>query len=270
MTARSTIIAMTAAIGAVAGGVTPALASSPPGLPPAPVIRDYSRAPGNGLLCAPPLAAVVTAPFRIYDDSWGTRTCVRVRGNSFRVETNARPDGGEVVAYPDIQFGSAYGYTTPGSGLPRPVRKVRYHPEWVTGTAGGSARGAWIADFDSWFFPSRNVTGHGTAEMVIVLRYPRGSMSGGQLVTIGGRRWWVREWITCEHAPHGPCLRSWPLIRFAAARRVRHARIRFGSFVNLAVHRGMLPKSDWWGSLSFGFENWSGGRGETASLRVQR
>lgn len=210
---------------------------------------------------------LISGPYRIYDDSWAARTCIRPVGVGFRVETNARPDDGEVVAYPNIAYGSAYGYTTPGSNLPVRIRRMG-RPR-MTATADGNAGGVWIADFDSWFFPTSNVAGHGTAEMVIILRYPRGSMTGGREVTIGGRQWWVREWTTCLHAPGRPCTLSWPLLRFAIARPVRHITIPFGSFVNLAVRRGLLPRRDWWGSVSFGFENWSGGRGEYASLRVQ-
>ena len=211
---------------------------------------------------------VVMGPYWVYDDSWATRTCIRPEGVGFKVETNARPDDDEVVAYPDIRYGSAYGFTTPGSDLPVPISRIG--SPLLTATADGNAGGIWIADFDAWFFPTSDVAHHGTAEMVIILRYPAHSMTGGPEVTVDGRKWWLEEWTTCERDPGGKCTLSWPLIRFAIASRVDHITISFDAFVTAAVRRGLLPGHDWLGSMSFGFENWSGGRGEYASMQVQR
>ncbi len=148
---------------------------------------------------------VVMGPYWVYDDSWATRTCIRPEGVGFKVETNARPDDDEVVAYPDIRYGSAYGFTTPGSDLPVPISRIG--SPLLTATADGNAGGIWIADFDAWFFPTSDVAHHGTAEMVIILRYPAHSMTGGPEVTVDGRKWWLEEWTTCERDPGGsvPC-----------------------------------------------------------------
>lgn len=209
-----------------------------------------------------PLAAHLDGPYRIYNDAWASRECITSTGPNLRVLTSARPSGGDVVAYPDIQYGSAYGYATPGSDLP--VRLSRMGHPLLSATAAGRASGAWIADFDSWFFRTSDTGRHGTTEMIIVMRYMPG-MAHGKLIRIGRTRWWLRDAVTCNS---GLC---WPLIRYFAARQTRHVRrLPFRAFTRIAEHRGMLPAGDWWGSTSFGFELWSGGRGLAAGMTVLR
>jgi hypothetical protein len=208
------------------------------------------------------LAAHLDGPYRVYNDAWASRECIRSTGPNLRVLTRAHPAGGDVVAYPNIQYGAAYGYTTPGSGLP--VRLSRMGRPVFTATASGRSGGHWIADFDSWFFPSRDTSQHGTVEMIIVLRYMPG-MARGRLVRIGGVRWWLRDAETCNS---GLC---WPLIRYFAARQTwRVRRLPMRAFIRIAERRRMLPTRYWWGSTAFGYELWSGGRGLTARMVVQR
>jgi len=206
--------------------------------------------------------AHLDGPYRVYNDAWASPECISSTGPNLRVLTRARPAAGAVVAYPNIQYGAAYGYATPGSGLPARLSRMG-HPMF-SATAAGQARGSWIADFDSWFFPGPDTHRHGTAEMIIVLRFMRG-MAHGRLVRIGRAGWWLREAQTCNS---GLC---WPLIRYFAARQTRHVqRLPMRSFIRIAEHRRMLPRRDWWGSTAFGFELWSGGRGLTAGMTVQR
>jgi hypothetical protein len=214
-------------------------------------------------------SARLAGSYRVYDDSWATRTCIRSTGASFTVTTTAHPHADNVVSYPDIQYGSAYGYTTQGSGLP--LRLTRIGSPRLSATAGGNARGVWIADFDSWFFPTRNTRGHGTAELTIVLRYP-GSVSGWPRVRVDGREYWLEYWITCLRLPSGACSDVWwPLTSFHAVRKVRRVTgLRLAAFVRVAERRGYLPRSDWWGSTDFGDEIWWGGRRLSGSMRVKR
>ncbi len=208
-----------------------------------------------------PLDARLVGPYRVYNDAWASRECISSTGPNLRVLTRAQPSGGDVVAYPNIQYGAAYGYTTPGSGLP--VRLSRMGHPLFTATAAGAARGSWIADFDSWFFSGSDTSSHGTTEMIIVLRYMPG-MAHGVLIRIGRVHWWLREAQTCNS---GLC---WPLIRYFAARQTRHVRhLPMRAFVRIAVHHRMLTASDWWGSTAFGFELWSGGRGLAAAMTVR-
>lgn len=209
-------------------------------------------------------AALVVGSYRFYNDWWGARTCIRVIGRkTLIVETSTRSR--VVVAYPDIQFGSAYGYTTPGSALP--VRISRMGHPLLTGTLGGHARGAWIGDFDSWFFRTSDTSGHGNYEMIIVPRHTSSFMPwhGRRIVGIAGHRYWIGSRETCLRP--GEC---WPLIRFVAVRQFDHARLPFARFVYLAKRHGYLPRSVWWGSTDLGFENISGGRGETVTFTVHR
>lgn len=253
------------------GAIAARPAQSPPAALPVPrVVLDALTAPAKdpGWHSCTPRSAHLVGPYRVYDDAFGERReCIRSTGANFLVETSSAPGPGGVVAYPAIQYGSAYDYTTKGSGLPKPVSRM-YHP-LLSDTVTGSARGPWIADYDSWFFPSRNTDRHGTAEMIIVERYPAG-LARGSLVRIAGKDYWLRSAYTCTDGADGECTSApWPLIRFFAVHQAsRAAGLPFRAFVQLAIRRGYLPRSDWWGSTDFGDEIWRGGRGLRNSLNV--
>lgn len=271
--------------------VVPAAAQKVPDPRPWPHHHVTRRAPVTWQTCVTPDAggpspavaplafdgAYLAGPYRVYDDAWQARTCITTTtkpaatgGASLRITTSAPPAAdGTVVAYPDIQYGSAYGYTTKGSGLP--VRVSRMGHPYLWARAGGYRDRGAIADFDSWFFPTRDTRGHGSAELVIVIR--GGAGGGGYLVRAGGREWHLDEWTTCLRESDGECQPGayWPLVRYVAVHQSHHVRrLPLAQFVRVAEGYGWIPRTDWWGSTAFGWEVWSGGRGLTAQMMVRR
>lgn len=232
--------------------------------------------------CKPGTKQYVDA-YRIYDNAWSgpssRRFCVSSTGLNITIRSNAVA-AGNVVAYPSIRFGAFYTDGDPQSGMP--LRVTRIGPMRLLVSSRGSATGTWLTDADLWFRPRARWDQHGTFELVIANRWQGFGQPGGVPVRmtpwsaffrgsgrgaparIGHVLYRASEWITRDPLTGY----TWPILVFRQVRQSATARLRLGAFVWWARRHGRLPSSWWLGSVAYGSELWSGGRGLTDAMRV--
>jgi hypothetical protein len=238
-----------------------------------------------------------TSPYRVWDNSWQMKTCIRVTGpHSFTVLNCVPYRPGGVGAYPSIEYGSRWGVKTPGSYLPMLVSKAKRLPLWVTVNAGPPFRGCksrWQGDFDGYFYPTVSTMAHGTGEIVVVTQdgqgalprhrsanstwapvrgslpstmAPLGTVHTGTGLTCGGQ-WFSFSWWMTDGGD--PTVKPWPLYFFHIAQDRVHVVLPMGRFATyLAGHHILKADEVWWGGYGYGYENWFGGGGEAGTMYV--
>lgn len=225
-------------------------------------------------LCAAPGTrpdAYTYGKFRVDDNDWlgNSRTCIDVTGrSSFRVVTNLTHPAGAVEAYPSVFTGDHYDQDTSGGYLPMATARIVRFPAYVGATAHPpTSPSEYLGDFDAWYFNhGQPLTGHGTTELVVESQF--GHLWRGAKVKIAGKWFEYRAWKTCQETGHGcdPAVPHWWLIAFHTLRPQAHLRISLGAFSAFLVrHRYTSPRGTL-ASVAYGFENWSGGRGESAQF----
>ena len=227
-------------------------------------------------------------PYVIVDNAWAGPSkrhfCVHSAGLDISIDSNARP-AGNVVAYPNIRTGAFWTDLGWHSGFP--VRVTRIGQMTLHVASRGRAAGTWLTDADIWFRPQANWQQHGTFELVIANRWQGFGPPGGFLVrmrdmsclplsrcgppvTYGppvpvGHAWYrVTGWITRDPVTGY----QWPILVFRQVRQTGTARIRVSQFAWWARIHGRLPRNWWLGSVAYGTELWSDGKGLTDSMHV--
>ena len=162
-------------------------------------VAGPARAAERWRTCAPGYKRDVGA-YRVFDNAWrgpsADRFCVHSTGLNISIESNARPYGGDVVAYPSIRFGAFFNDRDRRSRLP--VRLTRIGSMTLYVGSHGRSGGLWLSDADMWFRPRANWTQHGTFELVIANRSAGIGRVNWPVARIRGVAYWWSEWTTCQ------------------------------------------------------------------------
>jgi Glycosyl hydrolase family 12 len=194
-------------------------------------------------------------------DTSGQQLCIH--GNTsrpgFQIMTNLRRTGAW-QAYPFTGVGCAYRLCTPGTDLPKQVRRV---PRWANTSFAwhGPAPGRWNASYDIWFDHHDQTSAQNNgAELMIWLR-PNPGYRGGVIVHVGRRRYWFMHWRACDRG--GPC---WNYTQFRFTRVVHSVwRLRLKPFIHFLERRHLVSRSWWLTSVHAGYELVEGGKGLTTT-----
>jgi hypothetical protein len=197
--------------------------------------------------------------FVVRNDFWGTRKfCVTnssLRPNFTVVKTGTNIIHGNVLAFPYIFTGCAWGICTAKSGLPARASSLR-HPK-ATWHTRDQAAGRWNAAFDLWFAKHDIKTGQAAgAELMIWLNTRDLPLSSTQIVRVDGVQWYLAHWVTSH---------SWGTWNYIQFRRVHPRRgvnnLRLNPFIHHAERDGLISRRWWLLNIEAGFEIWDGGKG---------
>ncbi len=190
-------------------------------------VAGPAHAAAHWRTCKPGTKRIVGA-YRVFDNAWrgpsATRFCVHSTGLNISIESNARPYGAEVVAYPSIRYGAFFTDRDPRSRLP--VRVTRIGSLTLSVASRGHAAGLWLSDADMWFRPRADWNRHGTFELVIINRSAGFYPAAWPLARIRGLAYRWDEWTTCQRtgsAVRSALLRMNPAARAVMLRRERSA-----------------------------------------------
>jgi hypothetical protein len=194
-------------------------------------------------------------------DTSGQQLCISgsTRRPGFTVLNNLRYTGAW-QAYPFTGAGCAYYLCSPGTDLPKQVRKL---PPWANSSFAwhGPAPGNWNASYDIWFDKHDQIsTEDDGAELMIWLR-PNPGYHGGEFVHVGKHWYWFVHWRTCDHARI-----CWNYTQFRFPHAVYGVRqLWLMPFIRFLEHRGLVFPSWWLTSVHAGYELVSGGKGLTTT-----
>jgi hypothetical protein len=194
-------------------------------------------------------------------DTSGQPLCISgsTKRPGFTVLNNLRYTGAW-QAYPFTGAGCAYYLCSPGTDLPKQVRKL---PPWANSSFAwhGPASGNWNASYDIWFDKRDQIsTEDDGAELMIWLR-PNPGYRGGELVHVGKHRYWFVHWRACDH--EGIC---WNYVQFRFTHRMYGVRqLWLMPFIRFLERRYLVSPKWWLTSVHAGYELVSGGKGLTTT-----
>ena len=172
------------------------------------------------------------------------------------VQSAARVDHAEPVAFPNIFLGCSWGVCSPGSVLPARVSRLRsLTTSWSTTER---ATGTWAVGYDIWFDRVRRITGQSRGAELMIWLDSRGTASAGRwpVVVVRHVRYRMAHWRTGDRG------KSWTYIQFRRATPTsRVARLDVRAFVRVAERDGLIRPRWWLTSVEAGFEIWRGGVG---------
>jgi hypothetical protein len=217
-----------------------------------------------GWLTCKPQATLRSGIYRVDNDLFSgvhDRSCVgSTDGHDITLFSSYRPWARGVVAYPSVRVGDYYASRDRSAIFPVQVRRpgrIILHLR-SAGTAGGT----WLTDSDWWFYNNNLVRGHGVAELVLANRWAGYHPWCQRHLRIG------RRWICAHEYKTGPHGHRWPLIGLFVDRRRHWLRVNVGHVLHRMRRLGWLKGREWLGSVAYGTEVWSGGRGLTDSMTI--
>jgi hypothetical protein len=216
-------------------------------------------------------ASIEEGPYLLGDDLFAGRSgrlCIRATTTgttaTIQVLSSVRAQPGGVVAAPYVRYGTWYGAGDPAAFLPQPASSASV-VDHVKVT--GRARGEWLADDDSYYYPTEMdaLLRAPSYELVIASRWHDwpGCGSGCRRVRVGWREFLTTAWMTCPGTI--PCHL---LMLFQPVEQVTSMAEHLTAFTSVVRRLGWLPAGEWLGNTALQAELWSGGKGLRLSLRV--
>jgi len=199
-------------------------------------------------------------------------SCITVRDGILWINSSYGYQAGGVVADPLIRVGPWYTSLDPRSGLP--YRTEARKPWYADARVLGNATGHWLADIESWYYPSRDTNEHGNAEVVIAVRWNGWEQAppGPQwtIIRVDHQAWYADHW-TARYDGF-----SWPLTVLVPAWRI--AWQAPGSLLSVRLPLiiwhlrllGWMPAREWLGNVALQAECWSGCKGLGLQLQIVR
>lgn len=260
------LLAVPAALVVLVGSLTAAIATPPAQTP----------TPGAAVLCGHNERAVVhdivpgrhgrthqTMPFYVRNAYWkGTgESCVRTNGHASFTVLKTPTAANDVVAFPNIGRGCHWGYCTPQTRIPLPLRNIKSEYSYVS--TANRPWGSWNKAYDIWFGTQREVQQHPDgAELMIWLDWHGhccGLASDANRVHIDGKcfirtYWQMHDRSTARH-DHV----HWNYIQYRLCQPRSSLHVNIADFIHDAERIGQIQRSWWEETVEFGFEEWYGG-----------
>ena len=195
------------------------------------------------------------------NDDWADIECLTNAHHwtNFAVSrSNAASYGAGSVAFPDLQYGCAYGVCSLNSSLPARVNTLgNIRTTWLSSD---DAAGTWNQSYDIWFNTSGAITGQDNAAEVMIWPNQQGFARPrhAPVTWLSGARYYVLHWTACHL---GTC---WAYVQFRKVRSAANVHhLRLLPFLHLAERMGLLGGRDYLTSVEAGYEIWNHGDGLT-------
>jgi hypothetical protein len=237
---------VTAAIVALAGGVT-AVAAALPAHADTQICSKYGSTSIQG------------GKYIVQNNVWGDSTtqCINVTNTGFNVTSAVHnlPQNGAPAAYPSVYAGCHYANCSSGSGLPLPVSDSRFGTiSTSVGMTYPNNGSVYDASYDIWFDPTPRTDGQNTGAELMVWLNHTGSVhaAGSQVgtVNIEGANWDV--W----YGNYG-----WNVVSYVRQSPTSSINFNVASFYRDMVNRRYAQNSWYITSVQAGFEPWVNGTG---------
>jgi hypothetical protein len=237
---------VTAAIVALAGGVT-AVAAALPAHADTQICSKYGSTSIQG------------GKYIVQNNVWGDSTtqCINVTNTGFNVTSAVHnlPQNGAPAAYPSVYAGCHYANCTTGSSLPMAVSDGRFGNISTSVSMSYPNNGSvYDASYDIWFDPTPRTDGQNTGAELMVWLNHTGSVhaAGSQVgtVNIEGANWDV--W----YGNYG-----WNVVSYVRQSPTSSINFNVASFYRDMVNRRYAQNSWYLTSVQAGFEPWVNGTG---------